>query len=145
MAFASEADVEARLGRDLTAAEQTMVTFLLDAASAVVANAADKEVADVVPEPEILRFVTVEVIARAISNPSGLYSQTKSLGQFSHSQTFRKELSSDLFLTDTEETLVRRAILGQLSGSADTASLANDEVVFRQLAPSSPYYDWTDS
>ena len=130
--YASAADVAARLCRELTEAEETSVEFLLMAAYEVI-NAATGQ-PDPDPEPTILRIVSVELVTRAMSNPQSLASRSETLGAYSHSATFRKELSSDLMLTDAEELLVRRAVLGQLSGTGQQQSLGSDCCVICALS-----------
>lgn len=121
MAFATTDDIAARLGRDsLTAAELSQATSLIEGATAVIAEAVDKDdawVAALDPVPNVLRVVTVEAVVRAMANPSGLRSESEQLGSYQHSQSFRDD-GGGFWLTTTERMLVRRAVWGALSGSS---------------------------
>ncbi len=132
MALANTDDVSARLGRVLNDQETTSATYLLDAATAIVCEAGDTtedfiEAMD--PVPPVLRFVTVELVSRAMANPSALLQQEERLGEYQHMERFRantSEAASDLLLTDSEELLVRRAVLGSTTGSVRIKSHIDD-------------------
>lgn len=120
MAFATPQDIATRLGRDLEAIPAAMADQLLDAATAVIAEAAGRDdtwAETVDPVPAMLRFVAIEVVARAMANPNGVRSESEQLGTYQHSQAFRDD-GGGLWLTTTERLLVRRAVYGTLSGSS---------------------------
>jgi hypothetical protein len=136
MAFASVGDITARLGV-LSKAQEDAAGFLLEGAQAVVEEAAEKTEEELGENPpSILRFVTVEVVCRALANPQGLSSQSETLGSYAHTERFSAEAESGLLLTKTEELLVRRAVHGALSGTVQIGSVASDLCVICQLMPS---------
>jgi hypothetical protein len=143
VALASSEDISARLGRALSEQEETStVVYLLEAASAVMEEAAERTAAELEaldPFPPLLRFVTVELVCRSIFNPGALYSYQEKLGAYSYVtryRSLREDGTSDLVLTKTEELLVRRAVNGTLAASATAESLINDICVVCGLAPS---------
>lgn len=128
MAFATTTDVGDRLGRALTDAEVTSVEFLLDAATAVIAEAADENDAWAValsPVPTIVRVICVELVCRALANPNSLDSLQETLGQHSYSARFRED--AGLWLTPREENLIRRATGATRSGSTLVRSIVGDQ------------------
>jgi hypothetical protein len=142
VAFASTPDIEKRLGRSLDGSEAESVDFLLEGAQAVIEQAVDKTEEQIGDVPKVLRFMAVELVLRARSNPQGLASQSETLGAHSHTERFRGEgSSSDMLLTKIEERMVREAVYGQLSGTGQAKSLASDHRVLCRLAPASYRYD----
>lgn len=141
MAFASIDDVKARLGRPLTEADEAAANFLLVGAQMFVEAAAEKTEEQLDSFPPVLRFVTVEMVCRAMANPQGLASESETLGAYSHTERYSAE-GADLLLTKTEELLVRRAVHGTLSGSAELASLASDAYALYRMAPSLVNGQW---
>ena len=113
MAFATATEVATRQGRTFTAAETAAVTLLLDFATAAIAAAADKTDAwatALTPVPKIIKGLTIELVGRALANPSGLYSQSETVGSYSNSQSFSKEVPAAFVLTDLERRVVRRTV-----------------------------------
>lgn len=125
MAFASTNDVAARLGRALTATESTSAGFLLEAAQGVIELAVEANEAAIVPLPPVLRFMAVELVLRAMANPSNLISEQETLGVYQHTERFRSA-ESELLLTNLEELMVRQAVKGSLSGSVRIQSHVDD-------------------
>jgi hypothetical protein len=81
--YASQGDVEDRLGRALTDSEINRAASLLDYATALVgAFIGGREFADG-EVPPLVQSVTVSVVERGLRNPSGF--QQESAGPFSHS------------------------------------------------------------
>lgn len=123
MAFATTADVEARLGRSLTDEETTQAQAVIDDVTGLIADAAsrDQDWADALdPVPVALKALCVKKAITAIANPIGLASESETLGQYQHSQTFpRSNDGVGVFLTEAEERRVNWAIYG--SNSASTA------------------------
>lgn len=119
--FATVNDVQLRLGRDLTEAEEATVDLLLTLATATIANAADLDdvkAAAIDPVPTVIRGFTVELTCRALANPDGLFSKSETIGSYSYTQSFNKDVSSAMALSDTETLVIRRTLLGSNSGSA---------------------------
>lgn len=130
MAFATGEDVATRLGRDLTADETAQAEFLTELATGLIAGACGKNdawAAALTPVPSILNLYCVELAVRSMPNPTGLASQTESLGQYSHTERFRDSAAGEaMALTDLEERVIRRAVFGTNSGSAKTESIATE-------------------
>lgn len=133
MAFATPEDVATRLGRELGEIAAGTAEQLLDAATAVIANAADKsdawaEALD--PVPGILRFMCVELVVRAMANPESLARLQEQLGAYSSTRAFASaSAGGGLMLSDVETMLVRRTIFGTLSGSARVESIVDDLLI----------------
>jgi hypothetical protein len=126
--FATVAEVATRLGRDLTSDEQGSVALLIQLATATIANAADKTeewAAELDPIPLILKGFCIELVCRTFANPMGLFSESKTLGSFQHSQSFNKDVSSAMALSDVEVLVIRRAVRGTNAGSARAESTAD--------------------
>lgn len=127
MAFATAEDVAARLGRALTDTETTQVEADLTAATAIIADAASKSEAwaATYAAPEIIKFLAVRVVIRAMANPQAFGSTTEQLGAYSYTQRFRDQ-GGDLLLTKAEQLLASRAINGSNSGTARLESQMED-------------------
>lgn len=128
-AFATTTDVELRLGRELTTAEEDQVELLTAAATAVITQEAGKTEAwadDLDPVPRVLRYLTVELVLRAMANPQGVVSFTEQLGAYSTSQRFR-DTGGGLLLTKQEGILVRQAVYGETTGSARLGSILKSD------------------
>lgn len=130
MAFATAEDIATRLGEEsLSATEKGSAELLIELATAVIAEAVDQDDAwaeELAPVPTIVKALTIELVCRAMASPQGLASATETLGAYSRSETYRKDLSSALMLTELEERMLRRAIVGQLSGSVRIESHIDD-------------------
>jgi hypothetical protein len=121
-------DVAKRLGRALTEAEEGQVDYLIDAATAVVQEAIEIDVPE--PVPKVLRVACVELITRAITNPAGLVSESKTLGSYTHTRGFRSHSAAaktptGMELTALEEQMVRRAV-APTQGSVEVEGHIND-------------------
>lgn len=117
MAFATSQDIETRVGRDLTTAELAQAGQLLDAATAIMAEAAGKDddwADELSPVPQILKTVCIEIVSRVLDNPSNLDSFRESIGAYSYSKDFR---AGYLMPTPAERDLIRR-----VAGTPTTAS-----------------------
>ena len=130
MPFATAEDVATRLGRVLTATETATAEMLIEAATAVIAEAASKDDAwatALTPVPNMLKFLAVEVVVRAMANPEALSRFQEQLGAYSSTKAFATATAGGgLMLTDVEVNLVRRTVYGTLSGSVRVESLADD-------------------
>lgn len=130
MAFAITEQVAARLGRSLTEAEEAMVEALIEAATALIADAAGRDDAwaeALDPVPNLIKIVCVELVNRTMANPQALSTFQESLGAYSQSQRFRDGAAGGgLELTAVERRLIRRTVWGQLSGSATVESVVDD-------------------
>jgi hypothetical protein len=146
MAFASVDDIAVRLeAAPLSNTSEAAAEMLLKLATAIIAQAVDKDdewAAALTPVPTILRALTVELVCRAMASPQGLASASETLGAYQRSETYRRDLSSALLLTDMEEKLARRTVLGQRSGTAQMKSLASDLCVLCGLAPTICGGEW---
>lgn len=130
MAFATAEDIATRLGEEsLSVADKASAELLIDLATAVIAEAVDQDdewAKGLNPVPTIVRALTIELVCRAMASPQGLTSASESLGAYTRSESYRKDPSTALLLTDMEERMLRRAILGQLSGSVRIESHVDD-------------------
>lgn len=119
--LATVTDVRNRLARPLTEPEETQVGSLITAATVNILNAVDKDADWTIP-PEIkplLAMLCVEVVSRAMSNPQAIGQESETLGAYSHTTTYAREIpGSGLLLTNVEELLIRRAVWGTNAGTA---------------------------
>lgn len=113
---------------DLTTEEAALGALLLTLASGLIIDAVGKDEAWAIalgPIPSVLRAVCLAAAKRVMDNPTGVRSQSETLGQHSYSSSYT-DGAHGLMLTDYETTLVRRAVIGRLSGSATVCSLATE-------------------
>lgn len=136
MALATHNDVEIRLGRSLTTAEQATAEQAIETATGLVADCVDRSVDwvdQLDPVPPALRGICVERAVAIIANPTGLHSESETLGSHTHSQTHRRPPEGGVFpLTAVEERMVSRAIFGTTAGSAPAESVINRVVDLRE-------------
>lgn len=155
--FASLTDLATVLGRtsstELTAAESLRGTLLLTLASGLITDAVGRDSAWAIalnPVPIMLRAVCLEVAARVMRNPSGARSESEQIGQYQHSVSWT-DGAHGLTLTDAEEMLCRRTILGLSSGSSVVESIADKlavntpslDALLEAGHDDPPIYDWT--
>ncbi len=128
MALATPEDLAGRLGiAELTAAQTTHATAVLELATALVLDAIQKNedwLVEVDEVPALLWVVCVEVAVRAFVNPTGVRSEQDSLGVRSESRSWA-DTSTGLRLTDYEGRACRRAVYGSNSGSARLKSVVD--------------------
>lgn len=136
MGYATAADLETKLkpklGRAFTADETAAAELLVEAASAAIDEATEKP--EISEPPTVLKFVAIEAASRAMSNPGALASGSETLGVYSYSEKYLNDGS--VWLTQIEERMVRRAVHGMLTGSAEAKSIASDPFILDELAPS---------
>jgi hypothetical protein len=88
MAYATPADVESRLGRDLTSEEEAQVTELLEDVEALIKlripDLDDKVTAGTIPE-RIVVMVEVNAVIRVLRNPEAYVSETD--GNYSYTRS----------------------------------------------------------
>lgn len=116
--FASVDDVAARLGRDLTAAEQETVTGLLEGVASEIAGVVGEDdawVAALDPVPGELRSVSIEASVRVLVNPTGAQSVMEQLGSFQRSESWASGRVAGLELSASERRRVRRAVNGSVT------------------------------
>lgn len=128
MPLASTDDVATRIGEiPLSETRLAMAGQLLEFADGVILDAVDKseEWLDGLGEdvPPVLRGLAVELVARAMASPQGLAAASETLGSYSRSETYRRDLSTAMALTELEERLCRRAVYGRTAGSSTPRSL----------------------
>lgn len=128
MAYATATDIQTRLkptlGRDFTADEKAAADLLCEGATeAIVECHGGNEISD--SPPRLLKIVAIEVVRRAMANPNGLQSEQETLGSYSHAQRFLADGS--LELKPIEERMVRGAVHGRLSGTAQMQSLVSED------------------
>lgn len=131
MPFATAEDVAKRLGRTAAyeGAALDQVNTLLDLADDAILDAVDKTSAWVDDEdtmvPPALRAIAIEVVFRALLNPTGARSHSRTLGAFQESTSFR-DSTGGVELTDSEERRARRAVYGTTSASAPVHAIVDD-------------------
>jgi hypothetical protein len=140
--LASAADVATRLATDLSERQEDQIDVLLDAATALILEAAGKDdawLADQDPVPQVLRWVCVEVVCRGMVNAQGLASESKTLGQFSYQRSYGNGAAgrSSLLLSQTDRLLIKRAVWG-----TNTATARTEEAVFEDIEPGLPTTVW---
>lgn len=129
MAFATTEDVAARLGRELTSAEEDSAELSLELAEGLIVAEAgrDEAWAEVLdPVPTYFRALCIEKAIGVLANPRNLAQASESLGAFSHSETFPRSLDAGIFLTDEEAAQVRFVIYGATSASPRMESILDD-------------------
>ena len=125
--FASVEDVATRLGRVLTGTEEDTVGLLLGLASAAIRAAIDKPESWMPdPVPQLLRGFCVEVTCRGFLNTGGLFSKSETIGSYSYTNSFNRELPSGIALTDAETLVLRRSVWGTNAGSARAENVLDD-------------------
>ena len=118
MAFATTADVAARLGRALTTAEDDQAESLILAAQATIEVVIGRAEADLTTVPAACEHVCVSMVLRGMANPYGFASDTESLGAYTKSQTYGRDGGTDLTPTQSETLILRRAVYGTTTGSS---------------------------
>lgn len=130
MAFATTSDLETRLGRTFTEAQDAQASMLLDLATSAIAGACDKDddwAATVTDIPPAVRVVCIEAAVRAMVNPDGVRSRSETLGTYTLAESYTTQASgAGLELTDREERAVRRAVFGTSSATVRPDSLIDD-------------------
>lgn len=118
--FAETADVQTRLGRDLTDAEEDLVELLLEAIGDEILEAVgqDSDWADELDEDEKIarafKGVSIEAVYRVLANPAGAATLQESLGAYSYSQTFREDAgNAGLYLSGPERRRCRKVVHGR--------------------------------
>ena len=128
MAFATVEDVATRQGKTFTEDEEATVELLLDFATAAVADAAGQDDAwatALSPVPTIIKGLTVELVGRALANPSGLTSLQEQIGSYQYMQSFNRDLPAAFVLTDIERRIIRRTV-GSINYEVRTPTATED-------------------
>lgn len=134
-AFATPEDVSTRLGRALSSAEAETVPFLLNMAAVVISDAVGKDdgwAVSLSPVPQMLRLMSVELVCRALPNPSQYSQIRQQVGSYSIAVS---QASSGMTLSDAESLMLRRAVFGRTTDSVHVESgfeLAQDEYWLRK-------------
>lgn len=123
--YAAISDIEARLGRDLTTAEEATYGSILDAVSAEINTLLDLD-ADLATPPAAFKGVTVTAAIRLANNPEGLAARSETLGAYQHSQTFPRATDTATLLSNSEIRLLRKAVYKTNVGSPRIGSVLDD-------------------
>jgi len=126
MAFATGEDVEARLGRSLSAAETTTAEGVIATVTSLITDQVDRDAdwaAALDPVPEVLKALCVEKAVAILANPTPGAIASESLG--AHSVTYAREGANGLFLSEMEARLARLAVYGTLTGSSTPRSVVD--------------------
>lgn len=109
MAFAEQFDVEARLGRNLTADEEATVDAKLDDATALVAGYCGKDF-ELAPYPDAVVGVTAGLVARALTSAASASSfaglEQVSTGPFA-AKVSSAASSGDMYLSASDRLRLR--------------------------------------
>jgi hypothetical protein len=127
MAFADPADVGVRLGRALTDDETAQAQLVIELTQNLIADVVGEssDWADTLtPVPGVLRALCLDKAVGTITNPSGAASWSKTLGAAQKSETYPRE--TDVYLSEREERLARRAVGLAPSGSSRPKSIVGD-------------------
>jgi hypothetical protein len=127
MALATTTDVETRLGRSLTAAEEAMAEQVLELVEGMILEITGAD--EPSPVPLYYKALCIEKVIMVGTNPNGLASESETLGAHSHSRTFQRASDIGVFLTDSEERTIRRIANNKVSGSSRPHSLPHDVYV----------------
>lgn len=129
MALATVNDVRIRMGRELSTAEEQTVEQLLALAQSLVETKIKKKEADFGDDvPPLISGAVVTVVVRSLANPTALASRSETIGAYSHSETFGRDLASELTLSADEIATLRECAWGRTSGSAQLAATALDDI-----------------
>lgn len=127
--LATTGDIALRLGRYLSDSEEAQVRSLIATATTNILAAVDKD-SDWEPEPDVYAFLNglcIELVTRGMPNPHALASQSESLGAYSVTQAFSRDIpGSGVMLTDAEELAARRVVYDATTASSKTRSVADD-------------------
>lgn len=131
MAFVDITDVQVRLGRSLSTAEEAQVTAWIEDLEAIVLQRVpdlrERIDAGTISEA-IVRSVLCSAIIRVMRNPGGLRQRTESIDDYSLTETIDSSLSTGaLYLTDEEWDLLLPVVSGgafsiRLYGAPDRAA-----------------------
>ena len=125
MALATQADVEARLGRVATEAEEARLPSLLDDASALVIGYSRQDF-EPAPYPTPVTGVVARMVARVLSQGEitpGLESTTEAAGPFSRGFKYGGGSSGDVWLSATDKMMLRPYRVG---GGLTSVQLVGD-------------------
>ena len=107
--FAAQADVEARLRRDLTSDEASYIDEMLEEASVLVSEHCGR---DFDPVPDAVRLATSRIVARALIAPSGnegTQAFTGQAGPYQQIRTLTRDASSgNVYLNSVDRRYLRR-------------------------------------
>lgn len=112
-AFASAAQLSARLPGGLDQGDYARAQAALQDASTLIRSAANKTWVDdenelAVDLPDIVVTIAIKVARRAIENPDGIAQQQETTGPFSKSTSYPGS-SADVYLTAEEKRLIAEA------------------------------------
>lgn len=125
MALATQADVEARLGRALSGSEASKATSLLDDASALVVGYCRQDF-EPAPYPTAVVGVVARIVVRTLSQGDiapGVESTTEAAGPFSRGFKYAGGSSGEVWLSATDKLMLRTFRLG---GGLTSVQLVGD-------------------
>ena len=116
MAFVNITDVQVRLGRALTVAEEAQVEAWIEDLEAIVLQRVpdlQERIDSGAISSAIVRSVLCSAIIRVMRNPGGLRQRTESIDDYSLTETVDSSLSTGaLYLTDEEWGLLLPVVSG---------------------------------
>lgn len=126
MSLANQADVEARLGRDLTVSEIARLPGLLEEAEVIVEGYLHYTYLDTDDIPKPVVIVVSRMVARAFTTtiPEGVTQQSEAAGPYQHSSSFGQG-ASNLWLSRID-----KMALSQVDGGVGSVSLKSERGCF---------------
>lgn len=129
MAFATHADVATQLGRTLTSAEQNQATAVIGRVEDLILEAAGRDddwAAALEDVPATFTQLCVDKAIATITNPSAVASQSETLGEYQHSETFPRAADIGVRLSPDERREARRAAGRAIVTSPRAGSVLDD-------------------
>lgn len=136
MSFATPEDVSARVGRDFTDREVAMTQILCDGITSLIAMAVYKDdawatgLSDAGTIPTPLRMLCLEKCLQVMETPIGATMSSEQLGSYQYTLRYQtsRDGGSPLMLTESEQSLARKAVFGagSTSGSWTPTTIADE-------------------
>jgi hypothetical protein len=132
MAIATPDDVRIALEKSALSADETAAASQrLNSVTAIICAAVDKPDeswfdALIPTRKNLVKGIAIDVVCRAMASPQGLTSASETLGDHTRSETYRRDSSTAMALTKTEELILRRMVYGQTTGAPVMDSVLED-------------------
>lgn len=127
--FATTGDVEMRIMRSLSAAEEDGAQLVLELVADLIIDEVGRDEAWALaldPVPGYLRAISIEKALTAIANPRGVATTSETLGAYSRSETYPRAADIGVALSDAECRKVREAVYGAGIASPHLGSFFDD-------------------
>ena len=128
--LATVPSIGVRIGRDLSDVEVAQVGQLISQATInIIASLGRNPFTWMVPAAAkpFLSALCVELASRAMANPQALGQESETIGAYSRTVTYAREIpGSGIGLTPAEELTVRRVVFGSNVGSVQVSNLSDE-------------------